>query len=107
MGRLFVRESEESSQPGVAILLDDPVSVAGMVKLHNCENYQQFAAEIDRVYAQLCDRPRNPNPSMADPMPGFDVSYVPASDDLPNLNPTSQPWSTFAAALDLIIAVRK
>ncbi|TXG73594.1 hypothetical protein EZV62_002173 [Acer yangbiense] len=31
--------------------------------------------------------------------------YLPASDDLPNLDPTILPWDTFAAALNLIIVI--
>ncbi|KAH7561246.1 hypothetical protein JRO89_XS10G0199400 [Xanthoceras sorbifolium] len=89
----------------VGILLSEPVHVAGMVKLHKCQNYQHLAAEINRIYSELKGVARNPNPSLLDPMPGFIVSYLPATDDLPNLDPSSQPWEIFAAALDLIIAV--
>ena len=85
-------------------MLSEPVHVAGMVKLHECNNYQDFAAEIDRVYSDFKGIARNPNPSLFDPMPGYNVLYRHAENDLPYLDPSNQPWETFAAALDLITA---
>ncbi|KAJ0084649.1 hypothetical protein Patl1_30392 [Pistacia atlantica] len=91
----------------VPILLSEPVHVAGMVKLNNCGNYQELAAEINRVYSELTGNPRNGNPSMADPMPGFNLAYLPPDDDAPNLDPGNQTWQSFSALLDLILAVPK
>ncbi|KAI9194078.1 hypothetical protein LWI28_002913 [Acer negundo] len=101
-----INEARKDRTEGiVAILLSEPVHVAGMVKLHECNNYQDFAAEIDRVYSDFKGIARNPNPSLLDPMPGYEVLYRPAENDLPDdLDPSNQPWETFAAALDLITA---
>lgn len=99
-----VRRSEANKpQKLVPILISEPLHVPGMVKLHECKSYTNLFEEIARIHSELSGIPQRR--SLADPMPGFVLNYLPPSDDLPDLNPRTEPWERFSAALDLITAV--
>ncbi|KAJ0084650.1 hypothetical protein Patl1_30391 [Pistacia atlantica] len=104
---LNMRMQKRRTPKLVSILLSEPVSIARTINLHECGNYQDFAAEINRVHSELTGVPISANPSMADPMPGFNLSYLSPSDDFdaPSPDPGNQPWEMFSAVLDLIAAV--
>ncbi|KAK9175538.1 hypothetical protein WN944_027545 [Citrus x changshan-huyou] len=99
-----VRRTEANKpQKLVPILISEPLHVPGMVKLHECKSYTNLFEEIARIHTELSGIPQRR--SLADPMPGFVLNYLPPSDDLPDLNPRTEPWERFSAALDLITAV--
>lgn len=99
-----VRRTEGNKpQKLVPILISEPLHVPGMVKLHECKSYADLFEEIARIHTELSGISQRQ--SLADPMPGFVLNYLPPSDDLPDLNPRTEPWERFSAALDLITAV--
>ncbi|KAJ4724852.1 hypothetical protein OWV82_003796 [Melia azedarach] len=102
-----VQSSESKERVGVKLvplLISEPLHVPGMVKLHECTSYEDLAAEIARIHSELSRIPRR-RQSMADPMPGFVLMYLPPNDDLANLDPMNENWESFSASLDLITAV--
>lgn len=114
-------EEEPNAQPHVnssfvPIVLAEPLGPIGMVKLHECGNYQDLAAEINQILSEHTGIPRDPNPSMADPFPGFYLAYLSKLDEMsataegnapPILDPAKQTWEDFSTLLLFITAASR
>lgn len=86
----------------VAVLMTDPPAM-DTFNLMNCNNCEQLASEINRVFWETRGIPRIMNPSVSDPVPGFQIRYFTQTDL--ELDRDNSSWEIFSNELDLVTIV--